>query len=181
MCDDAELVVAVRGLLAVVGTPTASVALRGAVERVEAALGGVSDRGAARSPAAGGDAERLLERAARRAPVLEGMESGWLVAELRRRGDRRVTLATDLADEGPSVDELVERARRQGVIEAAGLEGPAVGVPRGTCPVPVRDRRACGRPAAEGEERLCVDHAVEADRVAAGVYGLLTRLRWDRP
>lgn len=168
--DDAELVVAVSELLAMVGTPTASVSLRRAVGRVEAALEGASDRRAARPPAAGA--------------ILEEMESGWLVAELRRRGDRRVTLAGDLADEGPSVDELMEAARQEGYqAGVAGLSRELVAlvegdVSRGTCPVPVRDRRECGRPAAEGEERLCADHAVEADRVAAGVHGLLTRLRW---
>lgn len=217
--------------------------------------------------------------------IISDLASKWLVAELRRRGDRRVTLATDLEDPGPSVDELMEAARVEGYhagVEAeAGLEGALGGrpfaevgysdplakswvaatcawlaaeaaahrlsgnppadhadalewtaealwslssaaeglvgvirragggqveglqrtaveaveealaadplapleqpdVPRGTCPAPTSHgaRRPCGRPAAPGEENLCVRHAAEADKVASMVLELVRMIRY---
>lgn len=95
-------------------------------------MGGVSDRAggadAARPPAA--EKGRLAWGVWR--SVLEAMESDWLVAELRRRGDGRVTLVAPEAAE-VFVDELVERARAEGyhagVAAEAGLEGALAGRP----------------------------------------------------
>lgn len=79
-------------------------------------------------------------------------------------------MAGGLRDAGPTVEELL--------VGRAGFDGPAAGVPRGTCPALGSGSRRCKRPAAEGEENLCVVHAKEADEVGRMVLSLVRKLRW---
>lgn len=126
------------------------------VERLEAALAG----GLGKGVVFGDDL----------AEILGEVPADELVAELRRRGDGRVTMAGGLRDAGPTVEELL--------VGRAGFDGPAAGVPRGTCPALGSGSRRCKRPAAEGEENLCVVHAKEADEVGRMVLSLVRKLRW---
>lgn len=86
-----------------------------------------------------------------------------------------VVFGDDLAEilaETPTEALADELGRRQEV-----MDDPA-GVPRGTCPAIGASRRACGAPAADGEENLCERHAREADEVGRLVLGLVRHLRY---